>query len=76
MKTAIKSNSLHVEIPRYLEISLRHFFETSLAKSISRQSANEDCNSIKSENHCDVIVTRYSDREKKKAKGCNKVVYV
>ena len=64
-KTGIKSNSLHaeipnslrLEIPRYLEIALGHFCETSLAKSISRESANKDCNSIKSENHCDVIVT-------------------
>ena len=68
----IKSNSLHaeipnslrLEIPRYLEIALGHFCETSLAKSISRESANKDCNSIKSENHCDVIVTWYSVGEK------------
>lgn len=71
-KTAIKSNSLHVdipnslhlEIPRCLEIPLRHFFETWLAKSISRESANKDCNSSESENQCDVIVTWHGDREK------------
>lgn len=57
-------NSFRLEIPRYLEIALGHFCETSLAKSISRESANKDCNSIKSENHCDVIVTWYSVREK------------
>lgn len=57
-------NSLRLEIPRYLEIALGHFCETSPAKSISRESANKDCNSIKSENHCDVIVTWYSVREK------------
>ena len=56
-KTAIKLNSLHVEIPRY-------FCETSLAKSISRESVDKDYHSIKSESNCDVIVTWYADQEK------------